>query len=58
MNNFELSKKLRIAGILLAVLLLLVTLNSIYYFLGILKVGLLEWLVFNDAFTLKICFVS
>ncbi|UCD85273.1 MAG: hypothetical protein JSU92_03520 [Deltaproteobacteria bacterium] len=34
-------------GIILAILLLLVTLNSTYYFLGVLRVKFIEWFVFN-----------
>jgi hypothetical protein len=34
-------------GIILSVLLLLVTINSTYFFLGVSKVSFLEWLVFN-----------
>lgn len=34
-------------GIILAVLLLLVTINSTYFFLGVSKVSFVEWIVFN-----------
>jgi|WetSurMetagenome_2_1015567.scaffolds.fasta_scaffold917714_1 hypothetical protein len=37
----------RILGIALACLLLLMTLNSTWYFLGIAKVNVIQWLVFN-----------
>ena len=37
----------KITGIILACLLLLSILNSTNYFFGILKVGFIEWLVFN-----------
>lgn len=43
----ELTKKYKIIGIVLAFLLLLTIINSTGFFLGKLKVSLLEWIVFN-----------
>lgn len=43
----ELTRITRIAGIVLAVLLLLASINSTYFFLGMLKVKFIEWFVFN-----------
>jgi hypothetical protein len=37
----------RIIGIVLATLLLLVTVNSTYFFLGMRKVSIVQWIVFN-----------
>lgn len=57
----EISKKLLITGIVLAILLLLVTVNSTYFFLGIRKVKFIEWLVFNacapSSISFLVCFV-
>ena len=57
----EISKKLLITGIVLAILLLLVTINSTYFFLGIRKVKFIEWLVFNacapSSISFLVCFV-
>lgn len=51
----------RILGIILACLLLLVTLNSTYFFLGMRKVGFIEWIAFNAcapaSFTYLIGFI-
>ena len=44
-------------GIILAVLLLLVTLNSTYFFLGMRKVKIVEWLVFNACAPSSIAFL-
>lgn len=35
------------SGIILAVLLLIVTVNSTYFFLGVSKTSIVEWIVFN-----------
>ena len=44
-------------GIGLAVMLALVTLNSTYFFLGVSKVKLVEWLVFNACAPLSIAYL-
>jgi len=47
----------RIIGIILASLLLLVTANSTYFFLGMRKVAFIEWLVFNACAPSSITFL-
>ena len=44
-------------SIILAIMLLLVTLNSIYYFFSIAKVKAIEWLVFNACAPSNIVFL-
>ena len=46
-----------IISIILAVLLLLVTVNSTYFFLGIQKVTFIEWIVFNACAPASITFL-
>lgn len=41
------TKTERISSIILAVILLLTIVNSTWYFLGIAKVGIVQWIVFN-----------
>jgi hypothetical protein len=41
------TKAERVTSIILAILLLLTVMNSTWYFLGIAKVSILQWLVFN-----------
>lgn len=43
----EMTKKTKITGIVLAVILLLMSINSSVFFLGQLKVSIIQWLVFN-----------
>jgi len=45
----ELTKKEKIVGIILAILLLFVTVSSTLYFLGKLKVSVLDWVSFNSC---------
>ena len=45
-------------GIILAVLLLLVTVNSTYYFLGVRKIKWVEWVVFNACAPSSIAFLT
>ena len=44
-------------GIILAILLLLITINSSWYFLGVRKVKIIEWLVFNACAPSSITFL-
>lgn len=41
------TKSERITGIVLAIILLLTVINSTWYFLGIAKVSIIQWIVFN-----------
>jgi len=43
----SLSKKEKIAGIVLVALLFLITLFSTHYFLGELNIGFADWIAFN-----------
>lgn len=43
----KLTKVEKIAGIILAVLLFIITLSSTFFFLGKLKISLIEWVSFN-----------
>jgi len=45
--KMNLSKLEKVIGIILAVLLLVVTLSSTFFFLGTLKVSVFDWLAFN-----------
>lgn len=57
----NLTKKERFIGIILAILILLTTLNSAYFFTGILNLNILEWLTFNAcsfaSIVYLICFI-
>jgi hypothetical protein len=53
----EISKRQLIIGIVLAILLLLVTVNSTYFFLAIKKVRVIEWIVFNACAPSNIAFL-
>lgn len=52
------TKKERITGIVLASILLLTVINSTYYFLGIVRVNLLEWIVLNACAPSSIAFMT
>lgn len=45
------------SGIILAVLLLLVTANSMYYFFGVAKVSFVQWAVFNACAPSSLAFL-
>jgi len=47
MEKINLKKSEKFTGIVLAVLLLFVTLSSTFFFLGKLKVSLIDWVAFN-----------
>lgn len=47
MKKINLKKSEKFAGIVLAILLLFVTLSSTFFFLGKLKVSIIEWVAFN-----------
>lgn len=47
MKKINLKKSEKFTGIILAVLLLFVTLSSTFFFLGKLKVSILDWVAFN-----------
>jgi hypothetical protein len=44
-------------GVILAVLLLLLVINSTYYFLGLAKASLVEWIVFNACAPSSIAYI-
>ncbi len=54
----NLSKTEKIIGIILAILLLVVTLNSTFFFLGKLKVNVLDWVAFNSCAPTSFLYLS
>jgi len=54
----SLSKTEKIIGIILAILLLVVTLNSTFFFLGKLKVSVLDWVAFNSCAPTSFLYLS
>ena len=58
----NLTRKERLIGIILTVLVLVTTLNSAYFFIGVLRFTILKWLAFNACSLASIvyltCFVA
>ncbi|MDP4276175.1 MAG: hypothetical protein Q8914_00945 [Bacteroidota bacterium] len=52
------TKAERLTGIILACLLFLMTLNSTWYFLGVAKVSVLQWLVFNACAPSSVAYLA
>lgn len=52
------TKKERILGLILAGLLLVMILNSTWYFLGVAKVSVLQWLVFNACAPSSVAYLA
>lgn len=53
-----LSNKERNTGIVLSILLLLATANSIFFFLGIVKISFIEWLAYNACAPTSILYLT